>query len=343
MSAENPKHSGSASIADQAAQWLVRRDRGLTAAEQDEYLQWLREDARHAAAIARHEKTVRRMTQLATWQPTRSNEPNPDLFAPPRRWSRPVWLGSLAAAAAIVVAVVSWWQPSPPPAATITQKSYLRLNQRQLLPDGSIAELKDGSSIAVAFSPRERRVRLTGEAHFTVAKSAERPFVVEAGGVAVRAIGTAFNVRVGNDAIDVLVTEGIVRVTPAPKSAVREEGVVPAVNAPFELTAGQRAVVAIAEDNGPRRSDVSPAAMKDALAWREPRLQFVETPLAIAVEEFNRHSSVRLVLGQPDLGAMLIGGTFRVGNVEGFVRVLEITLDIRGETRGDEIVLTRSR
>lgn len=343
MSAENHDHSSRASIAHQAAEWLVRRDRGLTAAEQDEYLQWLREDARHAPAIARHERTVRRMDQLATWQPTQSNEPNPDLFAPPRRWSRPAWLAGLAAAAAIVFAVALWWQPASPPAAPLAQKSYLRLNQRQTLPDGSIAELKDGSSITVKFSPQERRVRLTGEAHFEVAKSADRPFVVEAGGVAVRAVGTAFNVRMADDVVDVLVTEGTVRVTPAAKSAPREQAAVAAINAPFDLTAGQRAVVAIAADNGPRRSDVSPAAMKDALAWRQPRLQFVETPLAIAVEEFNRHSPVRLVIGQPDLGPLLIGGTFRVGNVEGFVRVLEITLDIRGETRGDEIVLTRSR
>ena len=63
------------------------------------------------------------------------------------------------------------------------------------LPDGSIVELNTSSTAAIAFSPAERRVRLTqGEGHFSVAKDAGRPFVVEARGLAVRAVGTMFNV-----------------------------------------------------------------------------------------------------------------------------------------------------
>ena len=134
MSAENQKLSRCSPIERQAAQWVVRRDRGLTAAEQDEYLQWLREDARHAAAIARHEKTVQRMMQLATWQPTQSNEPNPDLFAPPRRWRRPGWLAGLAAAATVVFAIASWWGPAPSP--TPTQAHNRELLRRVLRSGG---------------------------------------------------------------------------------------------------------------------------------------------------------------------------------------------------------------
>src|SRR5262245_34181296 len=93
-------HAFDARVADQqAADWLARRDRGLSAAEQDDYLQWLREDARHAGLIARHEATARRMQTLAHWQPAMSSEPNPDLFARPRtQWPRMVpWLAVAAA------------------------------------------------------------------------------------------------------------------------------------------------------------------------------------------------------------------------------------------------------
>jgi ferric-dicitrate binding protein FerR (iron transport regulator) len=44
------------------------------------------------------------------------------------------------------------------------------------------------------------------------------------------------------------------------------------------------------------------------------------------------------------LGRRLIGGTFRPDNVEGFVRLLETTLDVRSDRRGDhETVLRRRR
>ena len=81
-----------------------------------------------------------------------------------------------------------------------------------------------------------------------------------------------------------------------------------------------------------------------ALAWKVPRLQFLETPLAVAVEEFNRWNRVQLVLAQRELGTAPIGGTFRIDNVESFVRLLEITLDLQAVPRGEtEIVLTRKR
>ena len=63
-----------------------------------------------------------------------------------------------------------------------------------------------------------------------------------------------------------------------------------------------------------------------------------------AVAAFNRHNPRPLVLGEPELGQIPIGGTFRVDNPEGFARLLEVTLGIRGETRvTGEIVLTRAR
>src|SRR5581483_6579934 len=41
----------------EASQWLARRDRGLTAVEQDEYLQWLRENPQHGRVVAQLDRT----------------------------------------------------------------------------------------------------------------------------------------------------------------------------------------------------------------------------------------------------------------------------------------------
>ncbi len=331
-------------IAEQAAAWLARRDRGLTAAEQDDYVQWLAADPKHAEAMTQHAAAFERMMKLYEWQPGQSAEPNADLFVPRRRWSWPLSGAILAAAAALALCATFWWRDAVAPEPGLAQKSYLRVNERHALPDGSIVELKDGSRMTFDFSAERRQVRLSGEGHFIVAKDAARPFVVEAGGVAVRAVGTEFNVRVEADAVEVLVTEGRVRVRPpsakpaleAAAEVLRDEG------APL-VTAKQRVRVGLTAAAIPQVSDVSPTDIAEALAWQAARLQFFDTPLTAAVAEFNQRNRVQLILGDAELQHLRIGGTFRVNNVEGFVRLLEVTLDLRSEVRGaNEIVLRRA-
>lgn len=361
----------SAAIADEAARWLARRDRGLSPAEQDAYMQWLTADPRHAQILAQHAAAFERMMQLYHWQPGQSADANPDLFAPRplRPWRR--WCLSLAAAAALVLGGMLLWREASPIVSPEHPKSYLRVNERRALPDGSVVELKDGSRINLEFSAAERRVHLIGEAHFQVAKN-PTPFVVVAGGVALRAVGTAFNVRLDADTVDVLVTEGRVAVAklnseeggrvpetgrqrPEDRGQRTEDGrwrteagektAVSAVRVSWsEIAAGQRCIVPIAADAELRINEASPAEAKEILGWQAPRLQFFETPLAVAVGEFNRHNRTRLVIAERELNAVPIGGTFRADNPEGFVRVLELTLEIKAVPRdGGEIVLTRSR
>ena len=67
----------------EAAAWLVKRDRGFTAVEQDEFHHWLSSDPRHGEWLARHQGTWGEFDQLAQWRPEHSVEPNPDLLARP--------------------------------------------------------------------------------------------------------------------------------------------------------------------------------------------------------------------------------------------------------------------
>lgn len=312
-----------------AADWLARRDRGLSPAEQDEYLQWLRDDPRRAAMIAQHEATARRLQSLARWQPSTSSEPNPDLFARPHKSRRVMVLfGTIAAAAALIVGAIAWRKPPAISSPVAAASPTLRINERQTLADGSEVELKDGSRIEVEFSSGLRQVRLQGEAHFKVAKDASRPFVVHAGGVAVRAVGTAFNVRLGAGTVDVLVTEGKVSVAP-----VVAQPVAPEERASLRMVeAKQRVVVSLDQPALiPVAMEVTPEQIRETLAWQAPRFEFDGTPLADAVAEFNRlNPTRRLVLEDVALGRQPISGTFRVDNVEGFVRLLEVTLGVQG-------------
>ena len=324
-------------IAEAAAAWLARRDRGLSPGEQDEYLQWLRADPRHTEAVTQHAAALERMMQLYEWQPGHDTEPNPDLFAPARSPNWWMWSAGLAAAAAVVFAYVAFRPAGPAPQLAEAPRTYLHVNERLALPDGSRVELKDGSKLVVQYSEGERRVKLTGgEAHFSVWKDKARPFVVDAAGVEVRAVGTAFDVRLEGKAVEVLVTEGRVQVanTAAPVPA--------AGDGPTFVSMGERMVMPLAVTAAPPViTPVSAEEVTRELEWQAPRLQFFETPLADAVAEFNRLNRQQIVIADPELNDRRIGGTIRPDNVEGFVRLLDTTLGLHVETTADGRIILR--
>ena len=325
-----------AAIDDAAATWVARRDRGLTPAQQDEFFQWLAADPRHGERLASHQSGWNQLARLALWRPEHAAEPNPDVLAPAARLARrpmAMWRWTVPAtlAAATLIGVLLVTQ-HPAPAPTILAPADFVYRQ-QVLDDGTLVELNRGAHIAVAFVAAERRVRLEhGEALFTVAKNPARPFVVEAAGVTVRAVGTAFNVRLGDAGVDVLVTEGRVQL---------ERPAAPLAEPPF-LAAGQRVTIPFAGPPPP-----AAAASRDeidrALIWQPRLLEFVSTPLAEVAAEFNRRNRVQLVIADEALRALPIGASFRSDNLDGFVRLLETSFGVKVERTAGTITLRRAR
>ena len=85
-----------------------------------------------------------------------------------------------------------------------------------MLPDGSKGWLNGGSAIRFhAQFDESRKVKLDGEAYFDVVKNPHLPFIVDAHGMNIRVLGTAFNVvSYDNDSItEVVVARGKVQVT----------------------------------------------------------------------------------------------------------------------------------
>lgn len=87
---------------------------------------------------------------------------------------------------------------------------------RVLLSDGTAVWLNAASSLKypVAFNGKERKVELIGEGYFEVAQDAQKPFIVNIGGMDVKVLGTSFNINGYSDEDDLKVTlvEGKVEV-----------------------------------------------------------------------------------------------------------------------------------
>ncbi|WP_414661150.1 FecR family protein [Horticoccus sp. 23ND18S-11] len=348
-----------------AEQWLARRDRGLSPAEQQEFDRWIRDPA-HARSLAELEGPFAALDRLAALRPPADAAPDPDLLNAPRRSSlaprpRAIAWGAIgfAAAAAMVFGVLPNVRTllAPPPA--VERTVLVRHAAEELtLPDGSTVALKPGSRVESVFTREERRVRLVaGDAHFDVVKDATRPFIVEAGQVAVRAVGTAFTVSASAATVEVVVTEGRVRVDDTGGRSLLETTTSPpdpttkataSASHPLGeslLAAGHSVVIPVAAGTpSPAASTVAtPESLERATAWKTAWLEFSEMPLAEVVREFNRHarSATQRVLkvANSATGRVLVSGTFRADGTEAFVRLLKSSFGIDATARADGSVV----
>jgi transmembrane sensor len=311
-----------------ALAWFSRCRQGLSAEQETEFQNWLTADPRHAALFNEFDGTWELLGRVGAATPMAVTE------RPRPHWRRPLFQVGMAAVA-LVFTYLSWWRPSHYAGEVGTAVGAVRTLP---LPDGSVVVINTDSAVAVAFTPQERRVTLRrGEAHFTVARNADRPFIVEARGVAIRAVGTAFKIHLWDKAVEVLVTEGKVRVDDAisgqsllarPRQGSSET--LPALGPPV-LASGHKVMVALPAPVVAVESrlaevvvtKVSHEEAQRALAWRERRLDFELAPLSEIVTEFNRHNRHQLVIGDAALAHKRFGGSFKSDDPEGFVRMLQ--------------------
>lgn len=191
------------------------------------------------------------------------------------------------------------------------------------LQDGSALELNSKTEIKVAFNSAQRDVTLLeGQALFTVAKDAQRPFVVHAAGRDIRAIGTAFDIRLERSSLRVTLLEGKVAVTQAGESQSPGE--------PSErvvLTPGEQFVARSPQTKTGRARaanevihDIDVAKVTD---WRNGRVFLEDLTLADAVAEMNKHSAVQITVSDSSLDELRVNGMFRAGEQQAFATALQ--------------------
>ncbi|OHE84227.1 MAG: hypothetical protein A3G75_01045 [Verrucomicrobia bacterium RIFCSPLOWO2_12_FULL_64_8] len=348
---------GAIELEQAALAWFARCNRGLTSEEETEFEEWLAAKPEHARMLNEFDGTWELLGRAGEAPAAVAAQPAGGLYRP-RSQLVHIWVALTAIAAAFAVAYLGWWRPAHYSGDTVTEVGGLRTLR---LPDGSIVTLNTDSAVSAVFSPDERRVRLErGEAHFAVAKNPARPFVVDVGGVLVRAVGTAFNVRLEPKTVAILVTEGSVRVDDSQSGrsllvgGADSGGMRP--TAPSKtpeypvLSSGRKVVVArpnlappLAEPVESTVTLVSLTEIHRQMAWRERRLDFVSAPLADIIQEFNRYNRHKLVIGDPVLATRRFGGSFKPDDQEGFVRMLRESFDVDAEVSERQTVLRAGR
>jgi transmembrane sensor len=308
-------------IAEQAAAWVARVDRSGGGREDEAELEaWLAGDSRRRGAYLRALSAWIMLDRASAFGAASGEEEE----VPPSR-SRRWWAGGAAAAALIAIGGAIALQP--PPAQRI--ETVLGEVRQVPLADGSTATVNTATALEVKLRRDGRQIALDhGEAWFEVARDPARPFVVSAGNVRARAIGTAFSVRRTQAGADVQVTHGVVEVWRA-----GEEGTA------RRVSAGTRAFVAY---GGAAAAVVqADAGIENSLAWRSGELVFDGDTLAAAAAEFNRYNDVKVRIEGPALAAETFVGRFRTREPAAFARAAATIFGARAETGAQEIILSQ--
>jgi len=316
-------------IEEEAARWIVRHDKGpLTAEERATFEAWRQTSPLHAETFNRLNGHWKDLDTLAALSDTPAERP---LMASPAIWAG---LGVAAAMAFAVIVGVTQFTPAAQAPAQVAAdhtpevyRTRIGDQQRITLEDGSIVTLNTASRIETRMTGSERTVRLLeGEAYFEVAHDASRPFRVYAGDGVTMAVGTAFSVRLKEDAVEVIVSEGKVaysRVTGVPEPE-------PVAYVAAGETASFADTIVIEK--------VDEAIVDRKLSWTEGKLVFAGDPLSSVVADISRYSDIEFDFASQDLADMRVGGVFVVGEVDDMLDAIETNFGLRVQRMGDRLV-----
>ncbi len=323
----------------EAAEWLVRLDdveRRADGEEQRDWIAWLRRSPQHVQAyfdIATLSQSIgevppegqRRIRALLDAH--RADNASLEGLRFLREDNRPrfgggrLWIAA-AASVACIVATAVWF-------VSVRDRYDTGVGQQiaYQLPDGSSMVLNTRSRARVSMDGKERIVELDGEALFTVAREAGRPFLVRTRNAITRAVGTQFNVYEQADgATRVSVVEGAVQVSPASPTPHAD---------PMLLSAGQEAEV---RPTGiARRTTANVAA---SVAWRKKVLVFEDAPLREVAAQFNRYNVMQFSIAPQIDDGHRLSGTFDPLHPEYFQAYLEKDSSLTVEMRNDVVRVT---
>lgn len=188
----------------------------------------------------------------------------------------------------------------------LTEKAQSRV---VTLDDGTTVYLGAESAIKSNFSASRRQVTLlAGEAFFDVSRNPDRPFVVDAKGVKVEVLGTAFDVRLSSAATSIELARGAVGVSY--DAASRQSAT--------NLSPGQMLVVD--RDSGSMIKSV--IASEDIAAWRDGRLFVNGATIGAVVEQIQRYHTAWIAIPDSTLASQTVTGLYDLHDPDRALRAL---------------------
>ena len=223
-----------------------------------------------------------------------------------------IWL---AAASLMIVFLTSGWLATalrPAPEMLIRNNAWEKV-ENLTLADGTQVWLNAETELKypVAFADEVREVMLTGEAYFEVAKNVSRPFVVKAGQLDIKVLGTSFNVKAyPSETQQATLVQGKVEVC--------------AGNYSRKLQPGEQLNYS---SEGPEIRNVD---VKAYTAWKDRRFVFNDDLLEEVIRKLGRWYDVEFILRDAEVREIRFTGNLpKYRNLDQVLNKLELTTHIR--------------
>jgi transmembrane sensor len=265
------------------------------------------------------------------------------------RWAARLTFGLAAALAlaALFILRPSWLPMIGGSGGRIVYQTGVGQRAEVELGDGSVVTLGGRTRLAVEYTARRRSIRLFGgKAWFRDKNIRNWPFVVNAGGGTITAIGTAFVVNRGSDGVVVMVTAGTVEVS-AKASTFRMRALGQPSVALLPVPAiflGRNQELSYNDDGTVGRvMRTDPRAVS---AWTRGSLVFEDVPLRDVVENIDRYWSQHIVVS-PAAGELRFSGLIYEDQVRfwlsGLRRIFPVTVqvNVQGGSGAEVCVHTR--
>jgi ferric-dicitrate binding protein FerR (iron transport regulator) len=192
------------------------------------------------------------------------------------------------------------------------------------LPDGTRVWLNAASSLRfpVAFTGKERRVEIDGEAYFEVAKNKNMPFIAKTRGGEIQVLGTHFNVMAyrEEDAVRTTLLEGSVKFSSGNNVAV--------------LKPGEQAKLSNEGQLKIDEVDVEPV-----IAWKNGLFVFNNEDVSTVMRQLSRWYDVDVVYQAKQPKQLFVGEVPRNSKLSDVLKMLEVAGDIRFEIEGKKLIV----
>lgn len=199
------------------------------------------------------------------------------------------------------------------------------------LPDGGTLELNTDTQVSWKFDKSDRHIWLErGEIALT-AVSESRPYLLYAAGQTVTLAAGEMNARLRGVAVDLTVLKGACTITEHPTAGQANTGTA--------VTAGQSA---LGTAGGVRVRRLSDSDQQFATGWRQGELVLEGQTLGTAVGEYNRYLKDKIMVADPELAGIRLGGRFATQDPTDFLASLQSSFGIHAQRLQDgTIALTR--
>lgn len=229
-------------------------------------------------------------------------------------------------AAAVLLALGAFW---------IFQLTNQEMPQQELVASNTIIShvLNDSSEVVLnknakltfpdEFSSTERRVKLSGEAHFQIKPNKEKPFLIEVDQALVKVLGTSFIVKESseNSTIKVMVETGKVLFSYQEKSLILTKG--------MSATLDQRTGILL--------KDSEPTV--NIGAWKSNKLIFKRTTLSEVIYALNDLYHQNVILENEAMGNCTLTATFDNEEFEAVLEIIQSTFDFEIQETGETIII----